>query len=582
MVWRFVKSRLRYPRPAFEIRPPWTDFYDPGVPESITPGRETLYDLFSDTAHRYASAPFFSFLGREWSYGKVEQLSAHLANGLSQTGIRAGDRVALMLPNIPQFMIAYWAILRLRAIAVLINPLLSERELTSQLSQSASRCVFLLDRFSNRYLRIQRQVPVETAVVCAVETYMPPVLRLGYQMKSRFSTPSDRRNGSSRLLSFSALLADRGIAPGRTVDPSTAAVLLFSGGVTGTPKAIPLSHTNLIANAMQARAWIRDFADYPRTILAALPLIHSYGLSACHHLAVLTGAKLFLEPRFDAIRLIRLIRKHPIGLLPGVPTMFKALSEALKRKSKMELPLGACISGGGPLSAAIKRDFEQASGCRLAEGYGLSEASPISHCNPLQGRHKINSIGLPWPGTRARIVDMSSRQVVPAGQIGELEIKGPQVMSGYWEDPEESRIVLSPEGWLRTGDVAKMDKDGYFYIVDRCKDIIFSGGYNIYPGEIERVLMTHPAVDDVAVLGLPDSYYGERVTAMVVFNPDADISENELILYCRSRLARFKLPKQIVSRAELPKNMLGKPLKRQIKQEMMSRAIEDKGMDPTY
>jgi long-chain acyl-CoA synthetase len=319
-----------------------------------------------------------------------------------------------------------------------------------------------------------------------------------------------------------------------------------------------------VANMEQACVWISDLKD--EVILAVLPLVHSYGMTACHHVAVRSGAVLILEPRFALKRVINDIKKYKVTIFPGVPTMFSAIHNFATKNALNLSSIRVCISGGAPLSGELKENFEKMTGGKLVEGYGLTEASPIALCNPIRGLNKKGSVGLPWSGTEARIVDLKTGLSLSPYQIGELQIKGPQVMQGYWQKPEETKKIISAEGWLSTGDIAYFDRDGYFYIVDRKKDLIFYGGSNIYPGEVEGILMEHPHILEAAVIGIPDKHYGYVIKAFVVADPGQRITQNDIIRFCEGKLAKYKIPGEIEFRTQLPKNFLGKVIHRKLRE----------------
>ena len=348
------------------------------------------------------------------------------------------------------------------------------------------------------------------------------------------------------------------------IDPEDPAVILFTSAVTGAPKGAMLSHRNLVANTLQARSWMPGLKTGEEVFMAALPFIHSYGMTACHHLGVQSQSALVLEPRFDVKRIVNDIRRYGITIFPGVPTMYTAINNQYARRSVNLKSVRCCVSGGAPLALQTKMEFEQITGGQLVEGYGLTEASPITHCNPLGGVNKDGSIGIPWPNTEARIVDIKIGIPLPPMAIGELQVRGPQVMIGYWKNLEATQEAISEDGWLATGDIGYYDQDGYFFLVDRKKDIIFAGAYNIYPAEVEKVLLQHPAVADVAVIGIPDTYYGETVKAVVVCE-EGGVTAPELIEFCRGKLAKYKIPKEFEFVDHLPRNFLGKILRRVLK-----------------
>ncbi len=560
----FNAIRQRLSKSALSERP-WMRHYDDGVPYELEapgiPAYELLQRAFAEAGPRTA----LLYCDRRFSYNHLYALMTRFAAGLQRLGVQPGERVALCLPNIPQFLIAYWAALYVGAVVVLVNPLLSEREMRQQLTSTRATVLVVLDRFQPRLEPLRGQSALRHIVIAFAETYMPPMRQLACQFQRRLHRTGEKIRRSKEILFFRQLLKQPPLTRPVRVDPASAAVMLFTGGVTGEPKAAVLSHNNVVMNALQARAWISDIREGEEVVMAALPLTHSYAMSTCHHLAILAKGIMVLEPRFEVKRICRDLRRYKVSLFPGVPTMFGSLVNRLARKPLDLRSIRSCISGGAPLPRAIKERFEAMTGARLLEGYGLTEASPVTHCTPLQGVCKEGSIGLPWPGTNARIVALEDRRVLGTGQIGELQVRGPQVMLGYFGEEEATRAVLDAEGWLSTGDIAYQDEDGYFFIVDRKKEIFFSGGYNVYPAEIERVLLEHPAIAEAAVTAASDDHYGSVAKAWLVLQPGVEApAAAELRAFCRARLARYKIPRQYVMVDALPKNLLGKVLKREL------------------
>jgi long-chain acyl-CoA synthetase len=542
----------------------WLRHYDLGVPHEIVVPDYPVSRLMLDAARENGKGAAIYYFGRKITYNHLNKLVLRFAAGLKKNEVGVGDRVAICLPNIPQFLVCYWAALYIGAVVVPINPLLSEREIHHQLSHSSAKVIIVLDRIYPRVARIQSETSLRKVIIACLETYMPPFLNLAFQFQKRLQKTQEKITQSPGTVFFRKLLQEnplRSIADRKNDDP---ALLIYTGGVTGTPKAAVLSHKNLLANVLQAQAWINDLQVSNEIFLAALPFIHSYGMTACHHLAMQTRSALVLEPRFDAKRVVRDIKKYKVTMFPGVPTMYSAIVTRLSGRSMNLTTLRACISGGAPLPQGLRKQFEELTNSRLIEGYGLTEASPITHCNPIRGTVKDGSIGVPWPSTEARIADLRSGKPVPYGDIGELQVRGPQVMTGYWQEDEENKQIFTEDGWMRTGDIARCDEDGYFYIVDRKKDIIFSGGYNIYPSEIEKVLMEHPKVTEASAIGVADDYYGEKVKAFVTLAAGECATEKELLQFCHRKLAKFKIPKEIVFKSDLPKTLLGKVLKREL------------------
>lgn len=543
----------------------WLKNYESGIPAKIEIPDIDLYQFLSDAVKNAPEKTAVIYFGRKLSYRHLYDLVLRFTAGLLSLNIRKGDRIVIALPNIPQFIICYWAALRIGAINVLINPLLSERELLYQIKNSGSKVALIYDKILPRVRKINNELELRHVIIAGAESYMPFFMNVALQIKNRFQLEKTKSQPKLKTVLFRELL-DKGICDTieEKIHPHDPAVMIYTGGVTGTPKGALLSHENLVANTIQGRSWITDFKKGQEIILSVLPLIHSYGMTACHHLAIHSCSAMVLHPRFRVNRIISDIQKYKVTIFPGVPTMYTALvNQALKDKVNL-YSVRVCISGAAPLPLSLKRDFEKLTRGHLVEGYGLTEASPITHCNPIFGVNKEASIGLPWPNTEARIVDLETNEPLGPGKIGEIEIRGPQVMLGYWQQTDETKGVLSSDQWLKTGDIGKIDKDGYFYIVDRKKDIILFGGENIYPGEVEQVLKEHPCVSEVAVAGVPDKYYGQTVKAYIVLKAKTQVTSEELINFCKAGLAKYKIPRSIEFVEYLPKNFLGKVLKRKL------------------
>ncbi|MBC7186168.1 MAG: long-chain fatty acid--CoA ligase, partial [Calditrichaeota bacterium] len=385
-----------------------------------------------------------------------------------------------------------------------------------------------------------------------------------YAMKRVKDKTHKRFSSRDGLYHFREVLSrGEGALPPVDLRPEDTAILLYTGGTTGLAKGAELTHANLVANALQARHWVWDIKDGQEVILTALPLFHSYAMTACHHLAIQCKSAMVLLPRFEPMQVMKAIHKYRVTIFPGVPTMYVAINHHPKAGKFNLASVRVCISGGAPLPVEVQTKFEQLTGGRLVEGYGLSECSPVTHCNPIHGKRKAGSIGLPWPETDACVVDLETRQPLPPGQTGELMIRGPQVMKRYWRNPKETAQVLQ-NGWLATGDIARMDEEGFFYIVDRKKDMIVTGGLNVYPREIEEVLYEHPCVQEAAAIGVPDEYYGEHVKVYIVPKEGTHLSADDILRFCQGKLAKFKMPKEIEFRDALPKSLIGKVLRREL------------------
>ncbi len=548
---------------------PWVAHYDAGVPALIEIPARPVDDLLRQAAADRPERVALDFLGAHTSYRRLDEQVDRFARALGGMGVRPGDRVSLHLPTSPAFVIAAQGAFRAGAIAVPVNPLYVEREVAQLLHQTGPLVSVALDLLVPRVRAVRREVdgtdPAGRLVAVGIQDMLPAPLKWLYPLRARREGRWHPVPDSAAVPNLYRLLAR---TPGGRVESAAAsddpAVLQATGGTTGIPKCAVLTHRNLVANAMQVAAWYPVEPEGEDRILCALPYFHSYGLTVAMDFALLRGATQVLLPRFDPGQVLRVIARKRPRLFPGAPVMYAALAEHPER-AKFDLSsVEACISGAAPLPGEVQARFEAATGGRLVEGYGLTEASPVTHCNPVLGERRAGTVGLPFPSTEARVMELESRmREVPPGEVGELAVRGPQVMSGYWQQPEETAQVLR-EGWLFTGDLARQDADGYFSIVDRLKDLILVGGMNVYPREIEEVLLTHPAVAEAAVVGVPDARHGEVPRAYVALRPGAAATPEELLEFCRERLARFKVPRSLEIRDELPRTFVGKVLRREL------------------
>lgn len=563
------------------IRPsmdkPWLNFYENGVPARLQIPEVPLSFLLDDAISKHPSGKALCYMGKEMDYTTLGQQVRQLALALTRLGVRKGCRIAIMLPNTPQYVIAHFAILKLGAIVVPTNPLYVERELQFQLNDSGAEIIITLDLFYRRVINVWVDTQLKNVIVSRASEYLPLPLKLLYPLKSRKEGKWIKivhRPGIHLLFDLLTEPITEDL-PNVSIAPSDTAMLLYTGGTTGRPKAAVLTHENLLANTLQIRSWYVEVEEKREVFLSALPFFHSYGLTTCLHKCIFLGGKLVLIPNpRDVKGILTAIQKEKVTLFPGVPTIFVAINN-FKDLDKFDLStIKGCVSGGAPLPGAVAEQFENSTRGKLVEGYGLSEASPVTHCNPVRGKRKKGSVGIPIPNTRAKVVNVKTREELAWGEIGELAVCGPQVMQGYWKRPEDTKVTLQ-NGWLFTGDLAKMDEDGYFYIIDRQKDMIIAGGYNIYPREIEEILYQHPQVLEAAVVGIPDEYRGETVKAYIVCKAGQTITPDEITNFCKDKLAPFKVPKQIEFRESLPKSNVGKVLRRILKNERESGATQD-------
>lgn len=548
---------------------PWLKHYEPSVPAEVEIPDMPMHRVLEETARKMPSQTATVFMGGRLTYGQVNSLADTFAAALAGLGVKKGDRVAVHLPNCPQFVIAYYGVLKAGGIIVPTNPLYAERELEHQLNNSGAKVILTMSKFYPVIEKVRKRTGLRHVIVTSIKEYFPPLLKILFTLlkeKKDGHRVSVTVNEQTHLWQDLLRKYSPGRAPGVEVNPGDVAILMYTGGTTGVPKGAALTHRNLLANTLQTRAWLPRVREGQEIILTVLPLFHCYGMTACMNLGVQIGATMVLLPQFIIKDVLQTINKYQPTLFPGVPTMYVAINNYPEVKKYNLRSITACISGGAALPVEVQARFEEITGGRLVEGYGLSEATPVTHSNPLFGLRKTGSIGIPFPGTDARVVSVETGEELPPWEVGELVVKGPQVMKGYWENPEETAAVLK-EGWLFTGDIARMDEDGYFYIVDRKKDMIIAGGYNIYPREIEEVLYTHPKIKEAVVAGVPDEYWGETVKAYVVLKEGQEATPEEIIEFCRGKMARYKVPRQVEFRPGLPKSMIGKVLRRLLVEE---------------
>ncbi|MFN2520905.1 MAG: long-chain fatty acid--CoA ligase [Candidatus Limnocylindria bacterium] len=556
---------------------PWTRHYDAGVPASLVYPEVTLTAMLGATADAYPKATATVFFGRRRSYGSLRARVDAFAAGLQGLGLRPGERVALVLPNCPQFLIAFFGTLRAGGVVVPCNPVYTAPEIRSQLADSGARTLVVLSRLYPLAKAARQGTAVRDVIVTNIKEEMPPVLRAAFTLtKERSGGHRAAFRADQGARSFREVLRTRARPTAVATAPSDVAVLQYTGGTTGVPKGAMLSHRALVANALQSRAWFTNLRDGQDAIMAVMPLFHVYGLTVVMNLAVQAAAALILEPEFDVGRVLKDIQRHRPKLFPGAPRIYNAINASPLAESYDLRSIEACISGSAPLHAETARRFRELTGGRLVEGYGLTEAAPVTHCNPIfgEGKQRDGSIGVPFPDVDARIVDTETgTRDCPLGERGELIVRGPQLMDGYHGQPEESAQTIRG-GWLYTGDIATVDADGYFSIVDRKKELIIVSGFNVYPREVEERLAEHPAVLESAAIGVPHALRGEEVKAFVALHAGRTATADELMAFCREALAPFKVPRAIEFRDSLPKTIVGKVLRRTLADE--DRVVRDR------
>ncbi len=556
---------------------PWLAHYPKGIAWDQDFAPMPLHMLFEEAAGRYADRPCLDFLGRRYTYAEVLDLVNRAARGFQDLGVGPGVRVGLCLPNCPTYVISYFAVMKAGGTVVNYNPLYVERELEHQITDSQTEIMVTLDlkQIYPRVAAMLDSTPLKRIVVCRMPTILPAVKSALFRVLKRSEIAAVPRD--NRHLDFDSLLTNDGtLRPVRIDGLRDVAVLQYTGGTTGVPKGAMLTHHNLLSNARQVQAWFPTVALGQERMLAVLPFFHVFAMTVVLNMGLACGAELIMLPRFETEQVLKTIAKRKPTLVPGVPTMYKAL---LGHPQVARYPMTSiryCISGGAPLPMELKRQFESATGCVLIEGYGLSEASPVCAANPLSGVNKEGSIGLPLPGITIEIRDLEDpARKLGIGEKGQVAIAGPNVMAGYWGRAEESdRTVV--DGFLLTGDVGTMDEDGYVFLLDRLKDLIICSGYNVYPRMIEEAIYQHPDVVAACVIGLPDDYRGQTPKAFVQLKPGATLTAEALRDFLRDKISRIEMPTAIEFREELPKTAVGKLSKKELIAEAQ-RALSNGG-----
>jgi long-chain acyl-CoA synthetase len=556
---------------------PWVKQYDPGVPETIAYPDKTIEQILAATAVRSPDSVVTLFKGAVLTYRQLDERVDRMTAALQQLGVKKGDRVALHLPNCPQYVIGYYGILRAGAIAVPCNPIYVAREMEHQVNDSGAKVIITLSSFYQTIREIRDVTPIRHVIVAKIKSYFPPMLRL------LFTLLKEGKDGHRLSISgeqgtswFHDILESAPERPrGAEVDQEDTAVLMYTGGTTGVSKGAQLTHRNLVVNAAQCAHWLKT-PETGAVLLTALPLFHSYAMTTCMNHAIYVGGSMILVPNPRDLRdVLKTIHTQHPTIYPGVPAMYVAINNSQEvAEGKYDISsIKACISGAAGLPVEVQEKFQRLTGGRLVEGYGLSEASPVTHINPVYGDNRVGYIGVPAPDTLAKIVDLETgERELPSGEVGELCVRGPQVMKGYWNIPTETANALR-DGWLHTGDIATMTEDGYFQIVDRKKDMILgAGGYNVYPREIEDVLYGHPKVKEAVAAGIQVGEKGERVKVWIVLKEGETATEDEMLSFCRENLAPYKCPRFVEFRDDLPKTIVGKMLRRVLVQEEAKEA----------
>ncbi|MDQ6599872.1 long-chain fatty acid--CoA ligase [Bacillus salipaludis] len=557
---------------------PWLKHYPEEIPATLEYSTEPVQQYLINAAKNYPDKIAIHFMGKEMTYKKLYEESLVFAGYLQDLGISKGDRVAIMLPNTPQSIVAYYAILMAGGIVVQTNPLYTERELEYQMKDSGAVAIITLDILYPRVSSVQSRTDLKHIFVTAIKDYLPFPKKLVYpyiQKKQYGIVVNVKHEGSTHLLKEIIKGQPKELKEFDFNFEEDLALLQYTGGTTGFPKGVMLTHKNLVSNTSMCQAWLYKCKPGEESVLGILPFFHVYGMTAVLILSVMQAQKMILLPKFDVVTTLKTIDKMRPTLFPGAPTIYIGLLNHPDLKKYNLSSIKACISGSAPLPVEVQQKFEDVTGGKLVEGYGLTESSPVTHSNFLWDRPKVKgSIGVPYPDTDAAIFSMEGERL-PVGEIGEIAVKGPQVMKGYWNRPEDTEQTLR-DGWLLTGDLGYMDDQGYFYVVDRKKDMIIAGGFNIYPREIEEVLYEHPDVQEAVAAGIPDPYRGETVKAYVVLKDGSTVTEDELNQFTRKYLAAYKVPRIYEFRKELPKTAVGKILRRTLVEEEKKKLDEER------
>lgn len=554
---------------------PWFAHYDKGVPHTIDYPKKPLYHFLEESARKYPDKACTIFKGAVITYSEMNAITDRVAAALAGMGVKKGDRVGIFMPNTPQFVMAYFGILKAGGVVVATNPLYTPAEIEYQASDAGIEVMFVMTNFYKTIKAAQPKTKIKKMIVTNIKEALPPVTRVLFTLLMekkgghRVDGPLPEGDVWLQDLIEKYEPAQR---PKLSLKPEDTALFQYSGGTTGISKAAVATHLNVVANSLQIKSWMVNIKEGDEIVLMGIPLFHVYGMVAGMHFGMASGASLVMIPNVRDLKdVLENIKKYRPTIFPGVPTLYNALNihpDVVANKYDLS-SIKACISGSAPLMRETKEKFEALSGGKVFEGYGLSEAPTASHCNPLLGENRTGSIGLPLPDVDAKIISLDDGKTeLPPGEIGELVLHSPNVMKGYHNMPTETKNALRKlkdgKVWLFTGDIAQMDQDGYFYIVDRKKELIKPGGYQVWPREVEEVLVSHPKVLEAGVAGIPDAYRGETVKAWVVLQPGESATEDELKAFCKESLAAYKVPTHYEFRAELPKTTVGKILRREL------------------
>ncbi|WP_422123006.1 long-chain-fatty-acid--CoA ligase [Planococcus sp. X10-3] len=555
---------------------PWLAHYPPEIPHTLEYESKPVQDYLTHTFETFPDKTAIHFMGKDVNYKELHESAMKFASYLQGLGIKKGDRVAIMLPNSPQAVIGFYGILYAGGVVVMTNPLYTEREIAYQMKNSGAKAILVMDILYPRVTKVMKETDLENVIVTGIKEYLPFPKNMIYpfiQKKQYGITVKVEHRGSNHLFSEIMKTASGEVQTPEFDFEKDLALLQYTGGTTGSPKGVMLTHKNLISNATMCDRWLYKTKHGEETVLGIIPLFHVYGLTTVLILSVMQGNKMVLLPKFDPETALKTINKQKPTLFPGAPTLYIGLMNHPDIAKYDLSSISACLSGSAPLPAEVQEKFEKITGGSLVEGYGLTETSPVTHSNLVWGERVKGSVGIPYPDTDCKVFQPGTTEEVAHGEIGEIGIKGPQVMQGYWNNPEATAATIV-DGWLMTGDLGYMDEGGHFFIVDRKKDMIIAGGFNIYPREIEEILYENEAIQECVVAGIPDPYRGETVKAYIVLKEGMSITEEQLDAFCREHLAAFKVPRIYEFRTELPKTAVGKILRRSLIDEEKAKQTE--------
>jgi long-chain acyl-CoA synthetase len=533
----------------------WRKHYPERIQAEVDIPDIPLTDVLEQSVDRFPQNPALSFFGHEITYEQLNDQVHAFASSLQKAGVEKGDRVAIMLPNCPHYVTSYYGTMKAGGVVTQVNPMLVDRELTHILTDSGAETIVIYGPLLPVLEKVKDQTPIKNVIVVMFD--------------GNFEGTSDEIEFTDFLK-----LAEGPPSPVDINPSEDLAVLQYTGGTTGRSKGAMLTHRNVVANVVQTNEYFKDEVEMGKErYLTVIPLFHVFGMTSCMNLSIFSGSKNIIQPRFELEEVLETIRREQPTFFPGVPTMYVAINSHPKAEEYNIDSIRVCNSGSAPMPQELMRSFEAKTGAKVYEGYGLSESSPVTHCNPLFAERKPGSVGIGVPSTDYKIVDVGTgTEELPVGETGEVVLRGPQVMKGYWNMPEETGGTIR-EGWLYTGDIGRVDDEGYLYIIDRKKDLIIAGGYNIYPRDVEEVIYEHEAVQEAVVVGVPDEYRGETVCAVIVLKDGKSATEEELISYCRDNMAAYKVPRVIEFESELPKSSVGKILRRTIR-DQKNKAIK--------